>query len=181
MKTLSLIAFLAFAMPAYADAQEPILGIKLGQDFQGQFSECQGRRDNWCTLSSLPPGMLMPPDSDSPTGLPTWVKRDRLFLEPNKDGKVDRFYVTTLGPQVQDRVVDSVTGRLGKPTDFDRQIKQTAAGAKVEVVSARWKTDDAVAVHVCTQVTSCMLFFYTPEAYARELERRKQALQRDKL
>jgi hypothetical protein len=181
MKTLSLIAFVALLVPAYADAQEPILGIRLGQEFQGQFSECQGRRDNWCTLSSLPPGILMPPDTDSPTALPTWIKRDRLSLAPNKDGKVDLFYVTTLGPQVQDRVIDSVSGRFGKPTELDRQVKQTAMGAKFEGVSARWKTDDAVVVHVCTQINACILSFYTPEAYAREMERRKQALQRDKL
>lgn len=181
MKTLSLIALVASLVPAYVDAQEAILGIRLGQDFQGQFSECQGRRDNWCTLSSLPPGVLMPPDSDSPTGLPTWVKRDRLSLEPNKDGKVDRFYVTTLGPQVQDRVVDSVSGRFGKPVELEKHVKQNAMGAKAEVVTAMWKTADTVVVHVCTQINACMLFVYTPEAYAREIERRKQALQRDKL
>lgn len=174
-------AALALSTAVHADPQKPILGIRLGHDLQGQFSPCEGRRDNWCTLSSLPTGVLMPPDTDSPTALPTWVKRDRLFLEPNKDGKVDRFYVTTLGPQVQDRVAESVTGRFGQPTQSERATKQTAQGAKVEVLNATWKTGEAVIEHRCSQINACTLFFFTPEAHDREVERRRQALQRDKL
>jgi hypothetical protein len=181
MRTLCFVALLALTAPAHADVQAPVLGISLGQDFQGQFSECKGRRDNWCTLTSLPPGSLMPPDTDSPTALPTWVKRDRLFLEPNKEGKVDRFYVTTLGPQVQERVIDSVTGRFGPPTELDKQVKQNAMGAKVEVLYAKWTLANTVVIHQCSQVNACTLFFYTSEGYAQMQERRKQELKRDKL
>ncbi|MDI1270559.1 MAG: hypothetical protein PSV40_15835 [Polaromonas sp.] len=181
MRTLYFAALLALTAPAHADVQSPILGISLGQEFQGQFSECKGRRDNWCTLTSLLPGSLMPPDTNSPTALPTWVKRDRLFLEPNKGGKVDRFYLTTLGPQVQERVIESVTGRFGPPTVLDKQVKQNAMGVKVEVLFAQWNTADTVVVHECSQVNACTLFFSTAEAYSQLQERRKQELKRDKL
>ena len=176
----------AASSPAQAQVAEPVLGIQLGQPFK--IVECVGRRDNWCSADDpryVGPNPrylnLMPPDNDSPTALPTWVKREKLYLELRSDGVVDKFYVTTLGPSVQERVVESISGRFGKPTKYERQIKQNAMGATVEVVSAFWQTADAVISHTCLKVNSCTVFFYTAEAYAAEVARMEQRKQRDKL
>lgn len=168
---------------AQAQISEPVLGIPLGKTFEP--IKCEGRRDTWCTLEAPPMKgryfTLMPPDSDSPTGLPTWVRRDHLFLELNADGIVDKFYVTTLGPFVQDEVIESISGRFGKPTSLEKQTKQNIMGVTVEAISAVWKTADAVISHTCSQINSCTVMFYTAEAHAAEMERMQQRKQRDKL
>jgi hypothetical protein len=183
MRNVLIASLLAVSVSAWAQLQEPILGVKLGQPLKGQFSQCAGRRDNWCFVTPTTDKWikLNPPDLDSPTGLPTWMKRDYLTLEPNPDGIVDQFYVETLGPSVQDRVIESVKGRFGDPKQLERTEKQTTGGAKVETAYAVWETQDAAVTHVCIRINSCVLSFYTADAYKRHKERMQQQLQRNKL
>jgi hypothetical protein len=186
LKNLVVLFVVTFASLARAQLSEPILGIQLGQPFK--IVQCEGRRDNWCSLEDTkriganPRYLsLMPPDTDSSTALPTWVKREKLSIELRPDGVADKFYVTTLGPSVQDRVVESISGRFGKPTKYEKQAKQNAMGATVEAISAIWQTADAVISHTCSQINSCIVFFYTVEAYAEAAARMEQRKQRDKL
>lgn len=166
-----------------AQISEPILGIPLGKTFEPR--RCEGQRHNWCSIDSIDKNSryfnLMPPDTDSSTGLPTWIRREKLNLFLNADGVVDKFYVTTLGPSVQDRVVESISGRFGKPATLDKQSKQNSMGVTIEAVSALWQTSDAVITHTGSQINSCTVFFYTVESYATALARMQQQKQRDKL
>lgn len=185
---LQAVVLMAAVTSSLAQAQiaEPVLGIQLGQLFK--IVQCSGRRDNWCSTNDLRYygannriWSLMPPDDDSPTALPTWVRREKLVLESRSDGVVEKFYVNTLGPSVQDRVVESISGRFGKPTTYEKRTMQNAMGATVEAVSAIWKTADAVISHTCSQINSCTVFFFTAEAHAAEMVRMEQRKLRDKL
>jgi hypothetical protein len=174
----------------YAQTQEPILGIKLGQLASEQFFECprDGGRDNWCFLfedekyRSRP---REPKDSwslyPSDSTLPTWVKRSRLLLRPNAEGVVDNFTVSTFGQSVQDRVVGSVTTRFGEPKKLLRQIAKTGAGVEVETVFAVWETSDTAVIHLCTRVDACSLKFFTKDGYKKYNEKIAQDLAKDKL
>lgn len=183
------ISTVVISSSAYAQTQEPILGIKLGQLASEQFFECprDGRRDNWCFLledqSRLRPRepndtwILYPSDST----LPTWVKRSRLLLRPNAEGVVDNFTVSTLGQSVQDRVVGSVTPRFGEPKKLLRQIAKTGAGVEVETVFAVWEASDTAIIHLCTRLDLCSLKFFSKDGYKKYNEKIEQDLAKDKL
>lgn len=180
VRILCLWGLVGLATYAQAEENKPILGIRLGEDLAGQFSECgTGQRDNWCWVSDK--AFLMPPDSDSPTGLPIWVKRQKLFVNPNGEGKLDSFRITTLGPRIQERVIASVTGRYGEPSAIRKDIKKNSMGAQVEVIYAKWTTTTAVVTHDCFKLDECTLTFLTPEADTKLTERAKAMQQRDKL
>ena len=123
----------------------------------------------------------MPPDISSPNALPTWVKLEKLFLELRSDGVAEKLHITTLGPSVQDRVVDSISGRFGKPTTYEKSIMQNAMGAKIDAVFAEWRTVDAVIAHTCSKINSCTVSFYTTEAHSKAKLLMEQRKLRDKL
>lgn len=180
------LAIATTSLVANSQLSEPVLGVQLGQVFK--IIKCEGQRDNWCTTENLstlgasPRALrLMPPDTNSPSALPTWVRRESLYLEFRTDGVVDKFYVTTLGPSVQDRVVDSISGRFGKPKLYEKKTAQNSFGAATEVVSATWETADAYISHSCSTLTTCTVFFATAEAHAAMKARQEQSKKQDKL
>ncbi len=154
-----------------AQNQAPILGVRLGVDFKSQFSDCgAGQRDNWCWVDNNKL-FLMPPDPESSTALPLWVKRQKLYVTPNSEGKLENFNVSTLGPRVQERVITVVTERFGEPAYQRKVVKQTSGGAQFEVISARWSTSTTVVTHDCGRVDECTLSFFTADAYEKLVER----------
>ena len=187
LKNLVLLIVVTFTSLARAQLTEPILGIQLGQPFK--IVQCAVDRNTWCRseedarLDRPNPSFvfLSPPDVSSSNALPTWVKLDKTQLELRSDGVAEKFYVKTFGPSVQDRVVDSISGRFGKPTTYEKQAKQNAMGASVDVVFAIWQTADAVITHGCSQINSCTVIFYTTEAYSKAKLLMEQRKQRDKL
>lgn len=171
MKNVLLAVLSGLSMQVTAQNQAPILGVRLGEDFKSQFSDCgAGQRDNWCWTSN-DKIFLMPPDSESPTALPVWVKREKLYPRPNSEGKLDFFNVSTLGPRVQGRVITAVTERFGEPTYQSKEVKQTSGGAQFEVIYSRWSTSTTVVTHDCGRVDECKLSFFTAEAYEKLVER----------
>jgi hypothetical protein len=124
---------------------------------------------------------INPPDIDSPTGVPTWVKRSRILIDANGDGLIDMFRIESQGPRVQERVIESIRGRLGEPYSYKRSEAQTNMGVKVEIVYAAWKNDQIAVTHVCTSINSCSVTFYTAERYKKHLELMEQRMKRDKL
>jgi hypothetical protein len=190
MKSVFLISTVAIPSLLYAQSQDPILGIKLGQLASEQFFECysDGGRDNWCFLFEDEKYRSRPREpKDSWTlyprnlTLPTWVKKGRFLLTPNADGVVDNFTIQTLGPSVQDRVVGSVTPRFGEPKKLLRQIAKTGAGVEVETVFAVWETSDTAVIHLCTRVDACSLKFFSKDGYKKYNEKIEQDLAKDKL
>ena len=187
LKNLALLLVVTFTSLARAQLTEPILGIQLGQPFK--IVQCAVDRNTWCRseedarLDRPNPSFvfLSPPDVSSSNALPTWVKLDKTQLELRSDGVAEKFYVKTFGSSVQDRVVDSISGRFGKPTTYEKQAKQNAMGASVDVVFAIWQTADAVITHGCSQINSCTVIFYTTEAYSKAKLLMEQRKQRDKL
>ena len=178
---LTVIVTINFSM-ASAQIAEPILGISLGG--QVSFDKCdvsQGK--NWSQVSFSTPDFLAlnPPDHLGPNALPTWVRQERIYIRPSKDGLIEAFSVNTFGPSVQDRVLKSISGRFGEPTSLRKRMAQTATGATFEVAYAQWVTADAVVVHVCSRMDQCNVRFLTLTGWTAQEAEWQQRLKRDKL
>lgn len=187
IKNIAMLLVVTFASIARAQLSEPILGIQLGKPFK--IVQCAVDRNTWCRseedsrIDRPNPSyvFLSPPDISSANALPTWVKLDTTQLDMSPDGVAEKFSVKTFGPSVQDRVVDSISGRFGKPTTYEKKTRQTNMGVSVDIVFAQWETADAVITHGCTQINSCTVIFYTKEAHSKAKLLLEQRKQRDKL
>ncbi len=77
-------------LTTHARAERPIMGLRLGEPFAGQFQPCYaGPRLEWCTRGNSE--LIYPPDDDAPEGLPTWVKREPTLPEISPPGVVESF------------------------------------------------------------------------------------------
>jgi hypothetical protein len=191
---LIFVAGVVFSCMANA-APEPLLGLPFGHALDRSISKCNAAesiatRKDYCALkdsinpAATPASALVeaPYPFASSLNIPPWISRKKpVDVRFNNAGAIVQIRAETMGPDQQDRIIESISGRLGKPTAFTTREVQNAYGAKWITPTVEWVGVEMVARFVCYSLTSCVLRFSTPDVDEEDQANMARQKTRDKL
>jgi hypothetical protein len=181
-----LICMTALSAPLMAEETAPIFEIPFGQPLAKPFANCDDStrdRMDWCQRfgNARSEIFLSRPVSETTKRIPSWITTGLAAVNLDAAGKVVRIRVTTVGPRRQEAVIESVTGRFGKPTLIEEREAKNAYGAAWKVTRAVWSLPSTRIFHDCFLRDECVLVFETPEEYDRREKERATRKEKDRM
>ncbi len=175
MPHLLLIVLLLAATGASAQSVDRVLSLPFGKPLDRDIARCPTSNKqvmDYCGLTGTykrssklryTSVMLLPPPVASEFAVPSWVATDIVHVDFGPDGSITRIAVSTEGPSEQDKVIESIGARFGRPTSLSVLRKQNAFGAAVQVKRAIWQLPAIDIYHDCLELPKCVVSFSVPD------------------
>jgi hypothetical protein len=185
-RAATLFCIAALSAPVTAEEVAPIFEIPFGQPLARPFAKCDDAtrdRMDWCQKfgDARSEIFLSRPYFETTKKIPSWITSGVATVKLDAEGKVARIMVTTSGPARQEAVIESVTGRFGKPTVLEEREAKNAYGAAWNVTRAVWALPSTRIFHDCFRRDECVLVFETPEEHQRRESERSTRKEKDRM
>jgi hypothetical protein len=180
-------------MAAGAAAQDvaPIFDLPLGKPLDRPILRCDnsnkdvgdycGRFEAYPSARARDMMLQRPHPNDTTKKIPTWITQETIHVRLDDQAAIESILVTTVGPNRQAAVIESLTGRFGPPTASSTREAQNAYGTKWQVTTASWSSLGIHVFHGCSKINECYVRVLTPAAHERELAEFKARKEKDKL